>query len=80
MQSIFLSNNFKQKYSMILTPLHVLQSALVVLEITATAALLKLLEILDFSELREIKPMDNLKKNTESQGDEKKKKFLEINK
>lgn len=80
MQSIFLSNNFKQKYSMILSSLHVLQSALVVLEITATAALLKLLEIRDFSELRGIKPMDNLKKNTESQGDEKKKKFLEINK
>lgn len=76
MQSIFLSNNFKQKYSMILSSLHVLQSALVVLEITATAALLKLLEIRDFSELREIKPMDNLKKNTESQGDEKKKKIL----
>lgn len=65
---------------MILSSLHVLQSALVVLEITATAALLKLLEIRDFSELRGIKPMDNLKKNTESQGDEKKKKFLEINK
>lgn len=76
MQSIFLSNNFKQKYSMILSSLHVLQSALVVLEITATAALLKLLEIRDFSELRGIKPMDNLKKNTESQGDEKKKKIL----
>lgn len=38
-----------------------LQSALVVLEITATlTALLKLHEFLDFSELREIKPMDDL--------------------
>lgn len=54
-----------------------LQSALVVLELTVTlAALLKLHEFLDFSELREIKPMDNLKKNTEAQGNEKKKETL----
>lgn len=80
MQSIFLSSNFKQMYSFTLSLLHVLQSALVVLEITATAAVLKLLEVLGFSELREFKSMDNLKKNRESQGDEKEKKFLEINK
>lgn len=59
----YLFSNFKQIYSFILSPLHVLQSALVVLGVTATAALLKLLEVLDFSELREFKSMDNLKKN-----------------
>lgn len=54
-----------------------LQCALVVLEITTTlAALLELQEFLDFSELREIKPMDNSKKNTEAQGDKKEKETL----
>lgn len=72
----YLSSNFKYIYSFILLPLHVLQSALVVLEITATAALHKLFEVLDFSELRDFKSMDNLKKNTESQGDEKEKEIL----
>lgn len=72
----YLSSNFKQIYSFILSSLHVLQSALVVLEITATAALSKLLEVLDFSKLREFKSMDNFKKNTESQGDEKEKEIL----
>lgn len=49
------------------------QSVLVVPEITASSGLLKLLEVLNFSELRKFKPMDNLKKNSESQGDEKEK-------
>lgn len=47
-----------------------------VLEITTTAGLLKFIEVLDFSELREFRSMDNLKKNTESQGNGKDKEIL----
>lgn len=74
--------NFKEIYFLFHFPLsqshlHVVQSALVILENTTTlAALLELQEFLDFSDLREIKPMDNLKKNTEAQGDKKEKETL----